>query len=146
MKIYRVYGNDLAAHDHGERVTSFHQSATSAKHEAGDSNLVLRKLETATILPYDMADCLISLVNDGPILIHKVEFKDLTDRRTRRRDKDADVCVICNGDIDQLGSVDVNGNHNASPVKPGRCCSFCNEHAVLPKRFQNVQPRPVVNG
>ena len=38
-------------------------------------------------------------------------------------------CVICSGLI-------IGHGYNAAPVKDGRCCDHCNEHIVLPKRWE----------
>ena len=47
------------------------------------------------------------------------------------------ICVICKEDI----GVQANGwqhGHNAEPVEDGRCCSDCNQTAVIPARIEEM--------
>lgn len=48
-------------------------------------------------------------------------------------------CIICNyNDIGEFG-------HNAEPVKEGRCCSWCNNNFVMPKRIEALILDKVTN-
>ena len=40
-------------------------------------------------------------------------------------------CVICNDVI-------IGGDHNAAPVRSGRCCESCNMTHVMPMRIEMV--------
>ena len=48
-------------------------------------------------------------------------------------------CSICKGKIDEHktpeGEVYWTHGHNAEPVNEGRCCTKCNNNAVLPERM-----------
>lgn len=47
------------------------------------------------------------------------------------------ICCLCKKEID----VQLNGwkeGHNAEPLKPGRCCSRCNDLLVIPARLKEV--------
>jgi hypothetical protein len=48
-------------------------------------------------------------------------------------------CVICTGPIEGYG-------HNAAPVKPGRCCSICNDIHVIPARLRAMYKQEKPNG
>jgi hypothetical protein len=41
-------------------------------------------------------------------------------------------CCLCGGEIELSGW---RHGHNAQPVKDGRCCSFCNDVKVIPRRI-----------
>ena len=47
------------------------------------------------------------------------------------KDKDyPKPCCLCDDDIKHI-----HDDHNARPVKDGRCCTLCNQEIVIPRRI-----------
>ena len=61
--------------------------------------------------------------------------------KTKNKDN---LCVICGDylEIEEIAGI----TNDASPVKEGVCCSYCNLHEVAPKRYSLTRPGNDVHG